>query len=380
MTVRSIVFWCHLTAGVCAGLVILLMSSTGVLLMYERQILAWADSGHRSTAATPAAERLPLETALAQLRASDAKLQPSAVIVRKEPTAPVTVSAGPRAVFVDAYSGAVLGESSRTGVRALMSSLRELHRWLALSGEQRATGRSITGWATVIFFGIICSGFYLWLPRRRTWQQVRAILFFRRGLRGKARNFNWHNAAGIWSAVPLFFIVLSALPISFPWANAAVYRLVGEQPPPAAARPQPGVRTDLDLRGLDRAFARATRQVAGWRSISVRLPAGESGYVFTIDRGDGGQPQLRDTLTVAASGDLVRFEPFSGQTPGRRLRSISRFTHTGEVLGIAGQTVAGMASAGAVLLVWTGLSLAWRRFRGARRPEDVRGARQQNAA
>jgi uncharacterized iron-regulated membrane protein len=140
------------------------------------------------------------------------------------------------------------------------------------------------------------------------------------------------------------------------------------------------VRTDLDLRGLDRAFARATRQVAHWRSISVRLPAGESGYVFTIDRGDGGQPQLRDTLTVAASGDVVRFEPFWGQTPGRRLRSISRFTHTGEVLGIAGQTVAGIASAGAVLLVWTGLSLAWRRFRGARRPEDVRGVRQQNAA
>ncbi len=36
----------------------------------------------------------------------------------------------------------------------------------------------------------------------------------------------------------------------------------------------------------------------------------------------------------------------------------------GEALGIAGQTVAGLGSAGAALLVFTGLSLSWRRFFG----------------
>jgi uncharacterized iron-regulated membrane protein len=40
-----------------------------------------------------------------------------------------------------------------------------------------------------------------------------------------------------------------------------------------------------------------------------------------------------------------------------------RFAHTGEVLGIAGQTIAGLVSAGAVVMVWTGLALTWRRFR-----------------
>jgi len=40
-----------------------------------------------------------------------------------------------------------------------------------------------------------------------------------------------------------------------------------------------------------------------------------------------------------------------------------RFAHTGEVLGLAGQTVAGVASAGAVVLVWTGMALALRRAR-----------------
>jgi uncharacterized iron-regulated membrane protein len=103
----------------------------------------------------------------------------------------------------------------------------------------------------------------------------------------------------------------------------------------------------------------------GWRTINVRIPASERApVVFAIDRGDGGQPQNRSTLTLErASGNVVSFETFSDQSLGRRLRSISRFAHTGEVLGLVGQTIAGLATAGAVVLVWTGIALALRRFR-----------------
>ena len=39
---RKIIFWCHLAIGVSAGVIILIMSVTGVLLAYEKQITAWA--------------------------------------------------------------------------------------------------------------------------------------------------------------------------------------------------------------------------------------------------------------------------------------------------------------------------------------------------
>ena len=54
--------------------------------------------------------------------------------------------------------------------------------------------------------------------------------------------------------------------------------------------------------------------------------------------------------------------PFTDQSPGVQARRWVRFLHTGEALGLAGQTLAGLASAAAALLVWTGLSLALRRF------------------
>jgi uncharacterized iron-regulated membrane protein len=49
-------------------------------------------------------------------------------------------------------------------------------------------------------------------------------------------------------------------------------------------------------------------------------------------------------------------------SPGRKARSIIRFLHTGEVLGIAGQTLAGIVSLISLLMFWTGLALAYRRL------------------
>jgi uncharacterized iron-regulated membrane protein len=69
-------------------------------------------------------------------------------------------------------------------------------------------------------------------------------------------------------------------------------------------------------------------------------------------------------LTLSrATGDVITYEAFEDQSLGRRVRSISRFAHTGEVLGLPGQTIAGLATAGSIVLVWTGLALAWRRWR-----------------
>src|SRR5690606_14959611 len=39
---RKALFWIHLACGVVTGLVILMMSITGVVLTYERQMIAWA--------------------------------------------------------------------------------------------------------------------------------------------------------------------------------------------------------------------------------------------------------------------------------------------------------------------------------------------------
>ena len=69
MKLRKIIFWLHLTAGVVAGTVILVMSVTGVFLAFERQIVAIAESDVR-TVTPPASDapRLSLDTLVAKAR------------------------------------------------------------------------------------------------------------------------------------------------------------------------------------------------------------------------------------------------------------------------------------------------------------------------
>ena len=362
-TFRSVLFWVHLVAGVLAGVVILLMSVTGVALTYEKQMLEWADQrAHPWVPPSNGARPLSPETLLAEVAVARPGAAPTGVTRRADPRAPATVTLeGNGALLVNPYTGGILGEPA-PALRAFFRATTNWHRWLALEGASRATGRLITGVANAAFLFIVLSGLYLWVPRVWTRLQFMQVLWLRRGLPARARDFNWHNVVGIWSAVPLAIVVAGAVPISFPWASNVVYRLVGDTPPSAQAR-SARAPAPVSFAGLDAAWAAAEAQVPTWRAIGVRLAGPpDAPFAVTIDQGYGGQPQKRGTLTVhRTSGEVLSFETFEALSPGRRARSWLRFAHTGEYYGLAGQTMAGVVSAGGAVLVYTGLALAWRR-------------------
>ncbi len=380
MTLRKVFFWTHLLAGVTAGLVILIMSVTGVLLTYERQMTAGAD-GYFVSRPTPDARPLGTE-ALAALAREGRRGELAAITLRSEP-APATFSFGREStVFLDPYTGQVLGEGSKRA-RAFFHVVTDWHRWLAAESDSRPLGRAATGAANLAFLFIVLSGIVIWWPKGLTFQHLRPITLFQGGLAGKARDFNWHNVFGSWSAIPLVFIVAGGVVISYPWASDLVYKLSGSEPPrrggPAAAggpagagaRPTQGggqrdsARPPASLDGLDRAWATAASQVPGWQSLSVRVPpAPDAPWTFTIDTWAAARnPSTRAQLVVGrTTGEVVRFEPYASQSRGAKVRGWLRFLHTGEAFGFWGQTIAGLASAGAVMLTWTGVTLALRRF------------------
>jgi uncharacterized iron-regulated membrane protein len=367
---RTLFFWLHLTAGLVAGAVVLVMSVTGVLLAYEKQMVWDADTRHLTVAGDASTPRLPIDELLARVRATGLVAEPGAISVRRDPAAPVALTLGAGAVaYVDPYTGRILG-SGNTSLRAFFRGVTDWHRWLAASGEYRTTGRAVTGAANLAFLFLVLSGAYLWIPKTWAWRQLRQIVWFRRGLAPKARDFNWHNTIGVWSVVPLAIVVASGVVISYPWASNLVYRIVGEAPPAPrgggeARQPRGGERaaTPAAPPSLNAAWAHAEQQTAAWRTIALRMPASDRApLAFTIDEGGAGQPQYRGTLSLDRATGRATWEGFDQQTAGRRLRSILRFAHTGEVLGLTGQTIAGLVSLGAVVLVYSGFALSLRRF------------------
>ena len=371
MGLRNGIFWMHLCCGVAAGVVVFIMSVTGVALTYEKQVLEWADRRAWTAPSQVDARQLPPETLLAKVAESQPGTAPTGITLRADASAPATVTLdGNKTLLVDPYSGAIIGEPP-AALRSFFRTMTTWHRYLALEGASRATGKAITGAANLAFLFIVVSGIYLWFPRVWTWMQFKNVLWFRGGLAAKARDFNWHNAIGFWSAVPLAIVVAGAVPISYPWASNLVYRLVGDTPPPlaaAAARPA-GERGEQPkptyvTAGLDASWVAAQAQVPVWRTISTRLATSERApIVLTVDEGYGGQPQKRQTLTIdRATASIAKTETFASLSAGRRARSWLRFAHTGEFYGLAGQTVAGIVSAGGAVLVYTGIALAGRRL------------------
>ncbi len=384
---RKISFWLHLAAGSLAGIVILIMSITGVLLAWQRQIIHYADRQFRQPPAVSQAARATPETLLGNVVQARHAL-PTTLTLRADAAEPASAEFGRNAVvYLHPATGQILGEGS-TAIRSFFRSTEDWHRWLAVGLESRASARGVTGASNLLFLGLLLSGFYLWLPRIWSRQYLRSTTWFRRGLNGKARDFNWHNVIGIWCVAPLFVIVASAVVMSYPWANNLVYRFTGSEiPQPNGAGPGGGARgtqrgdagrggpergdapkaAEVSFAGIDPAWKRAQTQVRAWKTIALRVPSNaRAPLVFTIDSGDGGRPDLRAQLTLKrGSADLVKWEPFSANNAGRRLRSWIRFSHTGEAGGIPGETIAATASLGACFLVWTGISLALRRLWGA---------------
>jgi uncharacterized iron-regulated membrane protein len=328
---------------------------------------------------------LPVETLLVQAR-NKSWAAATALTLKSDKDAPAALEFGrQRMVYLNPYTGEVLGEGSQS-IRSFFQQVEQVHRWLAFSGAGRATARMVTGVANLLFLFLVCSGFYLWWPRAWTRQYLRPAIWFRGGLRGKARDWNWHNTIGSWCAIPLFFIVLSGVIMSFPWANRLLFQMTGneapaQQRPPGAGGREDGARREnegraarsegrgqVSVEGLNLLWARAEQQVPGWRSISMRLPGSINAPVsFAIDAGDGGRPDLKSTLTLnRKTAEVIRWETFSSFNLGRQLRSWVRFGHTGEAGGMLGETIASMASLGGAFLVWTGLSLALRRLKAAR--------------
>ena len=397
---RRAIFWSHLSCGVAVALVVLSLCVTGVLLTYERQIEHWLT---QPTALAPdeSAKPLPLEELLAHA-AEHVPLSPRLQIsLSSAPDAPVAIRQGRRTLaLLHPYTGETV-EPKRMWVRDTFSFITRFHRWFAATDDARPVAKFIVGVGNLAFLFLIVSGLYLWFPRLwRARAFAMRLWFARKPASTKARDYNWHHVLGIWMAVPLVVLIVTGSVFSFRWTGDVIYAALGVERPERTApqgrgpggqrqgagrgqgrggrqfdpSPPPGMMDLREIADVVAAYAPA------WQEVAITLPRPrQSTVAVLVDRGTGGQPTLRENLQVdRTTGEVVESETFDQAPAAQRIRGTVRFLHTGEYFGVVGQTVAGLASLAGVLMVWTGLALAYRRLiqpiiarrRRARRAEE----------
>jgi uncharacterized iron-regulated membrane protein len=373
---RRILFWAHLSAGIAAGLVILMLAVTGVLLTYERQIIASAEAGLVNAVD---GDRLTVD----QLAVLGQEIGGETATVRLSSSAkdPVKVLAGREQTLLHPVTGEIL-LVGKTKTAKTFETITLVHRWFALTGAAEPFGKAVTNIANLLFIFLALSGLYLWPTPIFRWVVLKSKMkLSRRPPTGKARDYNWHHVFSFWMYVPILVMSVTGAVIAYSWANTLVFAAFGETPQSLRAPPTKYVQMPApdNLQGLVPLQSRldaAGLLVSKWNSLTY--PAASSlaqPTAFDIDLGNGAQPHRRLRVTVSERGEVTeQIKPFGERSPGTRARLVIRFLHTGEVLGVIGQTLAGLGSIATLFLVWSGLALSYRRLVRPRLREKTKSA------
>ncbi len=378
LPLRKLVFWAHLISGIVFGVVVGIMSVTGVAIAFEKEIIAWAERDVR-TAPPPSSEAqpLPIEELILRVREQLPEAEVTSLKIHRDPGQAYVLQAGRReSHYVNPYTGDIAAPGA-TGVRSFMRSMTDWHRWLGADGDGRATGRLITGVSNFAFLVLLITGLYIWIPRQWSWRVLRPSLWLTRGARGKARDWNWHNVVGLWTAPVLLVLIVSGVVISFPWASNLVYLAVGEQPPPPRRGPPSGGESNanpieapegVSLLSLDSLLVHVQEATPDWMEITLPIAAttetssATAANVTVKNRKQWPMFSSDQLVLHPYSGEVLSHSGFGDYSTGRQARSWLRFLHTGEAFGFIGKVVATIATAGGAILVYTGFALAIRRL------------------
>ena len=344
------------------------MSLTGVGLTYERQILNSAQQADYPAIPSSNAHRLALDDVMviAQSYSPDKTVS---VSFSNEINAPFVIKQGRKTLaYLNPFTGEKMAEPGHE-TKVFLSKLRAFHRWLTFDGTFSQVGRWINGYSNMIFLFLALSGLYLWLPAKFKTRAFKQKLILTKNHKSThARNYQWHNTFGFYMAPILIVVTFTALFFSFKWPGDTLKLVASthsEPLPKARALSVNEMSQQLSMQAL---FSHLVRTNPQWQSISFSLPTKPMNtQAFSVDMGNGGEPQKRKTIVMnTLNAEVVAQQEFKDMAPYRKARSYIRFLHTGEMFGLVGQTLAGLASLLACLLVYTGVSMSLKRWKNSR--------------
>lgn len=310
----------HLWLSVPLGLIIAIICFTGALLVFEEQVTQLANR-HLYYVENPGSQPLPVGTLVEKVESLPTKgASITGVTIYPQPDRSYQVNlSAPKgaAVYIDPYTGEVLGQSQRT---PFFRTVFMLHRWLLDSQPADGGifwGKRITGISTLVFVVILLSGVVIWWPRSRKGLKNGIQIALRKG---KARFWHdLHAAGGIYVLLLVLVMALTGLTWSFDWYKNAFYTLFGvETTAPAKSSAPKGQAAPGPQPGTTAEAAAPATPFACWQQVYDQLAA-ENPDRLKIEITDGTASVSNNRYGNIRGTDRYTFDPQSGQITGASL-------------------------------------------------------------
>ncbi len=396
--IRRILFQLHWALGISAGLILVVMSVTGVIMSFEDEIMQALSPRVIKVLPPNGAEPLSPDAMLARIHEQQPNRQVASLTLASgaADSARVIFERDPqdanddRRSYVDPYDGSLLGPA--TGEHFFRTA-RELHRWLLIPGNADGFGRQLTGVAAISLIYFALSGLWLrWPKRPLDWRQWFVIDL---KLKGRGLYRSLHLVIGTW--LVLFYLLsgLTGLWWSYEWYKSGVTLLLTGAAEIRPVKPRmPGEAGKVSHAKT----AAATPETAS-NALTAALSAIQQGshkpyreVIFTLSKGmapiriralasDARYDQAFDEYQAAPeTGQIVKTELYTEKSTSQSLVDAWLSLHTGAYFGFVGRIAILLSTATLPLFAVTGWLLYLDRRKRKRRTTVATGRARQEFA
>lgn len=369
---RTIKYWIgrlHLWLGLGSGLVVLIVSITGCLFCFQKEI---TESLHKEWYYLPgtAAGAQPRSLVTLQQKAERALGHPvSSIVAFRDPahtwefmaykdndTALTVFGAMDyyESVFLNPYTGEVTGR--RDYKYDFFMVIKYLHWGLLLNTSY---GQPIVGWSTLVFVILLLTGLVLWWPKK--WTKAYKDRSFRIQWKGSLRrvNYDLHNVPGFYSLIPALIIAATGLVFFWP----------PKIPGPPVMRSDSTVAPNASLVAavaapattpLDRAWQTTSAEIPGAARMMLSPANDKEGVIYVYAYKDDETYYGYDVLQFDRySGRLLDHHKNADKSRFQRLVETNYDVHVGAIGGLTGKIIAFVASLICAGLPVTGFLIWW---------------------
>lgn len=210
------------------------------------------------------------------------------------------------AIFVNQYTGEVLGQAGRI---SFFQKMAHLHRALLVSmkSEGGKVANLIVGISTLLFVFILITGVIVWFPR--SWRACGKSLKIVAGKGWRRFWYSLHIAGGMYATCFLLVMALTGLTWVFPWFHKGVFAVLAPSEKKEQSHHSGGEGRKKGKGKTDE--KEKTTDFAQWQKVFATLSLEHNQY-HQIRINDGSARISYGGLGNQRAGDRYTFDPQSG--------------------------------------------------------------------
>lgn len=353
-TLVRAVTWAHRWTGLIVGIVVVFLAITGAAIVFRPELEPVVYPHLMRNA--PCDDRATLDRRVAAARSSHPGSAVTYVYQYGDSADSTLVRfSDSDQLYVDTCTARVLGAQWRYA--GFFGTFEGLHK----AKFARGPGMTAIGVVALALAALlVVGGLAAWWPRRR------AAYILNLRLRDRARALNVHQTVGLYAALVVFVVAITAVPLSLGWARSALFvatrsvNITEDAPLP----PLPARVADARILTLQGAWDQARSILpAPYRWGSIRIPGREQPFEIGMVARGAPNGEARSYVYIdPRDGRIVATRLYSSLNLGTKLYYWALAVHTGRAGGPVVRAVMLLGMLALVVVAYAGFDSYVRKF------------------